>query len=96
MIPEDVMVAAISKLLRGPDEDFADVYEKGEALVPQIERYAADNSIALEPGWKVELARQVKTRLLRAGAGSIDEGWLDRWRMLFLALLPESAEKAID
>jgi hypothetical protein len=96
MIPVDVMVAAATRMFRGPDEDFSDFYRKGEPIVPQIEQYAKKNSIELDPGWKVDLARYVKARLLKAGSAGIDEATMERWKSLFTALLPETAEKPVE
>lgn len=44
--------------------DFKDVVEKGEAIVPQMEAYAEKHDIELERGWKVEIAKLAKKRLL--------------------------------
>lgn len=82
------VIAAASRNLRGPsDEDFEDVAKPGEPIVPQIEAYAAKHGIELAHGWKVDLARQVKQRLLK-DADKIPEDVLNRWAELFARFDP--------
>jgi hypothetical protein len=82
LIPVDLMVSVIARQLRG-EEDFEDVFRAGEPIVPQIEAYAEKNGIALEVGWKVEIAKLIKARLLQRGASSLPAETLDRWAKLF-------------
>ena len=42
---------------------FEDEYEEKSAIVPQIEEFASKNNVALEKGWKVEVARNMKHML---------------------------------
>jgi len=51
-------------------------------IVPQIEAYARENGIELSQGWKVDLAREVKRRLIK-DADKLEESILDRWAQLF-------------
>ena len=82
LVPFDLMVDVVSRQYRS-DEDFRDIAKKGAPMVPQIEAYAAKHGIELEsPGWKVELARSVKSRLLKAKEDTPQEV-LDRWVKLF-------------
>ena len=68
IIPIDLMRFALSRLFRDvEDEEFEDSYDDKQPIVPQIEAYAVKHGIELGLGWKVELARQVKGRLLSKG-----------------------------
>lgn len=79
------VVAAAQRSLRGPDDDFGDVATTGTPIVPQVEAYAAKHGLKLETGWKVDLARQVKLRLLR-DVDKIPDQVLDNWAALFARL----------
>jgi len=88
------VVDAARRVLRGPDDDFGDVAKEGAPIVPQIEAYAAKHGLKLEhPGWKVDLARQVKQRLLR-DADKISDDVLKKWVDLFarLDVAPDSVK----
>ena len=52
------------------EDDLVDFLTSGKAIVPQIDAYAAKYGIVLERGWKVDVARRVKSRLLRTKEGS--------------------------
>ncbi|WP_310568606.1 AAA family ATPase [Gemmatimonas sp.] len=89
---EDVVSVAIvspevRRLARGQDSDFDEVVQAGVPVVGQIETFAAASGVALELGWKVELAKRVKTKLLRQGAGAVSADTLERWGKLFDAFL---------
>jgi hypothetical protein len=91
LIPPDIMKQAISRMVRGPDDDFSDVYQAGKPIIGQVEDYAKRHGLALAPGWKVDLARQVKGRLLKAGPAPVPANVLDLWKAMFLALTGEAA-----
>jgi predicted ATP-dependent endonuclease of OLD family len=66
-----------------PDEDFSDVASGESPIVSQIETYATSHNIELiKPGWKVEVSRLVKARLLSRKDG-IAESYLEIWKNLF-------------
>lgn len=77
----DQVIEAASRQYRGADDEFKDV-AVGGAVVPQIEAYAKKNDLVLQHGWKVELARQVKQRLLRQ-IDTLPDALLDNWAKLF-------------
>jgi len=81
LIPHTIMVDVVSRLYRG-EEDFRDVAKAAGAIVPQIEAYAKANGVDLQPGWKVDLARAVKQRLIRAPDECPKES-IDLWAKLF-------------
>jgi energy-coupling factor transporter ATP-binding protein EcfA2 len=81
LLPADLIVKAVDGVFRAADSPFADVHKDGEIIVPQIETWAKKNSIKLELGWKVEVAKRVKQRIL-AGA-PLDDKVVESWQKLF-------------
>jgi len=77
------------------DEDFADVVQAGKAIVPQVEAYATTNGITLEEGWKVDVARRVKTAILKSKEDPLVDGpeFVEAWKNLFAVIHP--AETAV-
>ena len=65
LLPAVIVAEAVSRVVRGKDDDFKDALAAGRPIVPQIEAYAQKHGATLAPGWKVDLAREVKKRLLR-------------------------------
>jgi hypothetical protein len=90
IMPSDVMVQVLTRVLRTSDEDFADVYDASLAVIPQAEAFAKKHAISLDLGWKVEVAKQVKVRLLKAGAKGVAATTLDTWTKLFEKLTTSS------
>lgn len=87
LIPQKTIVAAVSRLLRGPDEEFSEVVQDGKSIVPQIEDFARNHGITLAvPGWKVELAVAAKGRLLKQDRAGIPEPTLQIWTSVFQTL----------
>src|SRR5262249_23481820 len=65
---------------------FQAALQKGKPIVPQIETWAQKHGVELaKPGWKVELAKRVKQRLLAEGAASVPTEYIERWEKLFTA-----------
>ena len=86
LMPVDFLADVVTKYLRGPEDEFDDVVGGGVPIVSQIEAYAEANQIQLEDGWKVELAKRSKLKLLKskkALPGATDE--IAAWRKLFAA-----------
>ena len=66
LIPISIMEKGIDRLFRSiEDKEFIEEYNEKESLLPQIERFAEENGFELQKGWKVELAKSVKSRLLK-------------------------------
>lgn len=81
LMPHAVIVDVVSRLYRG-DEDFRDVAKPTEAIIPQIEANANANGVDLQQGWKVDLARAVKQRLIKAPEECPKES-IELWVKLF-------------
>ena len=92
--PTDFIVRIASRFIRGEDVDLEDVVEKGKPIVDQIERFAADNGVELETGWKVEVARRAKKKLLDR-PGRIEKGseTAEMWAKLFSSF-PQEPDSA--
>jgi predicted ATPase len=82
LLPSSIVADAVSRVVRGKDDDFKDAVKAGSPIVPQIEAYAQKNGAKLAQGWKVDLAREVKKRVLR-DIDKIDDATLDGWTKLF-------------
>lgn len=84
LLPTDVMAYVITRYLRGPEEEFADVVNSSQPIVPQVESYAHKHNIELDKGWKVEVAKRVKDRLIRHPEIIADENEkMKIWQTLF-------------
>lgn len=88
LFPPKLIVEAVDRIHRSADIPFTDAYKDGSPIVPQIENWATSQSIALSQGWKVDLAREVKRRLLQGGVKKVEAEVLDGWSKLFAPLLP--------
>ncbi|HEX8211770.1 MAG TPA: AAA family ATPase [Longimicrobium sp.] len=82
LIPLDAMKYVVRRWIRG-DEDFDDVVRDGAPVVDQIKAYAEQCGVPLQDGWKVELAKRVKARLLQSGIDALPEETVVRWTGLF-------------
>lgn len=84
LLPPKFMIRQISRLFRDvEDEDFEDFLVTGQAIVPQVEAFAAKYNIILPKGWKVDVARGVKQQLQKAKTGTVPDEYLKKWEALF-------------
>ena len=84
LLPPELLARELDWWQRGSDVPFADEMKAGTAIVPQIEAWAAKHKVELaKPGWKVELAKRVKQRLLADGPDAVAKDVLDRWENVF-------------
>lgn len=84
LLPPKFMIRQISRLFRDvEDEDFEDFLVTGQAIVPQVEAFAAKYNITLLKGWKVDVARGVKQQLQKAKTGTVPDEYLKKWEALF-------------
>lgn len=90
LFPTNLLDRPIARYLRpltDADEDFDDVVDYDQRILPQVEQYAKQHSIELELGWKVEVAKNAKAQLLGARDHMKNEdGLLESWRELFSKL----------
>lgn len=78
IIPFKYLENGINKILGYNEEaEFKDFYNPEEAIIPQIEKFASDFNINLNEGWKVDLAKSTKIRILKdRNLDKAPEGWL--------------------
>ena len=82
------LVASQFTRLVHTEQDFEDVYDPADPIVPQMESFAKDNGIDLPKGWKVDVSRRVKQKMLSSDySKSVDEDLLERWKRVFAAWL---------
>lgn len=91
LYPIEFLAKIIRKnFLRGTDDDFDEVVEEDKPIVLQIQEFATKNNIKLEPGWKVELAKQAKAILIRdKDPLKKYTDILEIWEQIFLKLQTE-------
>lgn len=90
LIPHQRLVEALDRVFRDPEQQFSEVASKGKPIVPQIEAWAKREGIELALGWKVEVARRVKSVLLTKGIGDVEEELVGRWVQLFNQFEPST------
>jgi AAA ATPase domain len=96
LIPPGLLVRELDKWQRSSDVPFADELKSGTPIVPQIEAWATRHKVELaKPGWKVELAKKVKQRLLADGPDSVSPDVLQRWTNLFAAFQAKAAVRVL-
>jgi len=82
LMPLDDIIREVDRMYRMSDVLFEDIYQNNEPIVNQIEAWAEKNSIDLEKGWKVELARNVQNRFDKVFS-SVNESLVKKWVALF-------------
>lgn len=83
LIPYTLLRNGIWNLFNTVEEEFEGSYDNQKSIVPQIESFAANNNIALPNGWKVELAKSAKRKLLSNKTPDFDEKYKKMWQKLF-------------
>jgi len=81
LMPSEMVVKAVDAVFRAADKPFVDIHKAGSAIVPQVESWAARNNVTLELGWKVEVAKRVKQRILDGAA--VDDKTIELWEKVF-------------
>ena len=83
LLPPFLIVNEIDRIIRA-DSLFVDVYKTGKPIVPQIKEWVKSNEEKLPLNWKVELAKNVKIKLLSDPKEFLDDTKLiERWTKLF-------------
>lgn len=87
LFPATFLAKLIGWYLRGKtdaEEEFDEVVDTERTIVPQVEQYAERYDVVLEPGWKVEVAKMAKSRLLGdRDPMKEEEHLLGVWKTLF-------------
>lgn len=85
LLPTDFLAGVVDRWQRSADEEFATIVDSAKPIIPQIEEWAKKESITLEMGWKVELAKRAKQMMLAKGVKAFDDEYVARWVNLFNA-----------
>lgn len=84
LLPPAFLGTVIDRYLRGPDENPFVPDSSIGPIIPQVKAYAKKHGITLVEGWKVEVARLVKSRITPVVL--TDTAWgpmVDVWQQLF-------------
>jgi hypothetical protein len=90
LFPQSFLADIVTRYLPRMDEDFSDEVVANRPIVPQIEAYASKNNLSLEPGWKVQIAKAVKTKMLKSDPLRNNEAILEIWKTLFEKISSEA------
>lgn len=82
LFPPEMVADAVDRHLRSADLPFAEMLKAGP-IVPQIELWAKSQSVELEFGWKVEVAKRVKQSLLSKGIDAVGSSRIGMWTTMF-------------
>lgn len=92
LMPQSIVAAVVARMFRG-DPEFDEICKEGEPIVPQIQAHAASNAIVLEQGWKVDLARAVKQKVV-ASPDKVPAEIIEVWMKLFSPFTNSAKQKA--
>lgn len=82
LLPSKAIISNIDRKYRC-DQYLEDVFQEGIPIVDQIERWAKANSINLEDGWKVEMARSIQNNFDRFFNDNLDKKYISSWSKIF-------------
>ena len=75
LIPVDLIVDSFDRLFRSDDGIDVGNIDVDAPIIPQFKKFAADNKINLEPGWKVEISKKVKQRFKSDVTDDLERKW---------------------
>lgn len=82
LIPSNILERSVEFLINNREFRFANEYDDQLPVIGQIEKWASEYGIALEHGYKVDLAKDVKSEL-NLGKHIIEPERLEQWTELF-------------
>jgi len=66
LFPAELLAKILNRFYpRDLDEEFTEVVMNDQPIVPQAQKFAIESEVTLPRGWKVDVAQQVKTQLLK-------------------------------
>lgn len=83
LIPFELVERYLDRILHPSEEPFSECYDYTKPLIPQIEKFAQENDIALPEGYKVDMARAAKLLLQGKRPPKIQQEYVDIWIKLF-------------
>ncbi len=81
LFPHEFIARAVDSVFKAAETAFADSAKEGSLIVPQVEQWSAKNGLKLELGWKVDVAKRVKQRML--DGVKVPDDIVERWRQMF-------------
>lgn len=78
LMPVKPLAQIIDRVFRGRDY-FEDIVVEGEPIVDQIEKWASENSIELQYGWKVDIAKELINnfdRVMKDVPANLEVHWI--------------------
>jgi energy-coupling factor transporter ATP-binding protein EcfA2 len=85
LFPPEYLAGELDRLTRDAEERLSDVVKAGEPFVGQVEQWAKEQRVVLDPYWKVNLAVRVKQRALLRGIGDFPDAVVEKWVKMFEA-----------
>lgn len=84
LIPEEIMIRPVELLISSRDFDFKEEYDTTQPIISQIEKWGESFNIDLLPGYKVQLAKDVKQEMLKPKyLGNVNEEYVNNWKRIF-------------
>src|SRR5690606_6136698 len=83
LFPPEYLAAELDRMEREPEERLADIVCQNEPFVGQVERWAKQQGLTLDPHWKLHLAIRVKKRALSRGIKDFPDENIEKWVYLF-------------
>ena len=82
MIPVNLIVDSFDRLFRSENGIEIDDIDLNAPIVPQLEKFAQENQIPLNVGWKVELSKKVKQRFDPETNYNVEGKWKELFEKL--------------
>lgn len=85
LLPLEILVDSFDRIFKTEDGIEISALNEKEPIVPQLKKFADQNSIELDMGWKVELSKRVKLKF----KGDVPEELEKNWAALFKRLVTD-------
>jgi hypothetical protein len=82
----EVIAPLVDRIERRPERLFVDVARHGRPIVAQVEDWAREEGIELNPAWRTQLSLRAQSKLLSADVKSLSADALDAWEALIRKL----------
>ena len=83
LLPTTLLIQVLDRMERRAQQYFEDFHDTKKPIVPQIKSWAKNEGFEMVEGWKVQLALEVKSKLLANPDKHVDDETLKRWTALF-------------
>lgn len=83
LFPAEYLAGELDRIEREPEERLSDVIKEEEPFVGQVEQWANEQGVVLDPHWKVSLSVRVKQRALSRGISDFSDSHIEKWVKMF-------------